>query len=166
METYRVTEEVLSQFGNNISEKTGKAGTTYKELNWLSFVKYLVDKESFEESTIATKIGYQIEHLGYSNITDSTFPKSICYVSNLESNSYGTIFATLYWINNGKSIVIRVDKRFYNAQEKPLEKGDIISISVKKEPCKAKNPNPTGKHDVWIETGEYRTVLKSWSYIV
>lgn len=165
-EVYNVTKEVLSQFGNNISEKTGKAGTTYKELDWLGFVKYLVDRETFEEPTIATKIGYQLEHLGFSNITDSTLPKSICCVSNLESNSYGTIFATLYCVNNSKSVTLRVDKRFYNAQEEPLEKGDTINISVKKEPCKAKNPNPTGKHDIWVETGEYRTVLKSWSYIV
>ena len=129
-------------------------------------MKYLVDRETFEEPTIATKIGYQLEHLGFSNITDSTLPKSICYVSNLESNSYGTIFATLYCVKNGKSATLRVDKRYYNAQEEPLEKGDVINITVKEEPCKAKNPNPTGKHDAWIETGEYRTVLKSWSYIV
>ena len=160
-EDYAIEEEQLAQFGNNISEKTGKAGTTYKELDWLGMVKFLVDKENFIEPTLSERIGYQIECLGFSNITDTSLPKSICYVSDIQINSWGGIFVTLYCIKNGKSATLRADKRFYDRQEEPLEKGDVINIEVKKKERKKKN-----EQGRWEGTGEYYNSLESWSYVI
>ena len=42
----------------------------------------------------------------------------------------------------------------------------MINIEVNKKERKKKNPNPTGKHDMWLPTGEYYTELSSWSFVI
>ena len=165
----QLSKEKLIEKGIDINSLLSFGRQTEKKLmieDEIGLVDTICKNIPHIEDTIYQRIKYQFEVLEFSDITDTSLPKSICYVSNLERNSYGSVFVTLYCIKNGKSATLRADKRFYDRQEEPLEVGNVINIEVNKKERKKKNPNPTGKHDMWLPTGEYYTELSSWSYVI
>ena len=160
----QLSKEKLIEKGIDINSLLSFGRQTEKKLmieDEIGLVDTICKNIPHIEDTIYQRIKYQFEVLEFSDITDPSLPKSICYVSNLERNSYGSIFVTLYCIKNGKSAVLRADKRFYDRQEEPLEVGNVINIEVKKKERKKKN-----EQGRWEGIGEYYTELSSWSYVI
>lgn len=105
------------------------------------------------ETTIFDKIHYQIQLLGYTNLT-TPCDDDIYAIQALESNQWGTPFVTLYQVNSGVTAQYKADKRYYN--DHPLEVGDIIDAAIREKDKKRKSDNG------WETVGS-EEVLVAWS---
>lgn len=105
------------------------------------------------ETTIFDKIHYQIQLLGYTNLTTSC-DDDIYAVQAIELNQWGTPFVTLYQVNSGVTAQYKADKRYYN--DHPIEVGDIIDAAIREKDKKRKSDNG------WETIGS-EEVLVAWS---
>lgn len=107
-----------------------------------------------KETNVLDKMKYEIECVGYTDITDKSFGMETSIVVDMEFNQYGTPFAILYNINKGTTGKIKINKWYY--ENKPINKLDIINIvDIKNEKKK------------WIkDRDEYELILKKYSLVV
>lgn len=106
------------------------------------------------ETNILSKIKYQIECIGYSDITTEDFGSTLSIVTKVELNQYGTPFFNLYNLKTGKDTKIKVAKWFYN--KKLVDDLDFIEIIEVKNDKKR-----------WIkDRDEYELVLHSYRKVL
>lgn len=101
----------------------------------------------------------ELEYVGYISYRNKSYTDRVCVVTEVKENKWGTIFCTLYKLNNGKSITLKVDKRYFT--NKPLEVYDIINVGIIDE--KFKRRKVDGK---WIVTEDKEYILSSYGRIL
>ena len=80
--------------------------------------------------TLKEKIQFQKEYLGYIEYKNVDMPKEYIYIEELDIKY--TPKCKAYCLNTGKSMTVKIDKKFYNKNK--IEEGDLIAIkSIKKE---------------------------------
>lgn len=121
---------------------------------------YEIEKNTANEDfTIVEKMKYELEYLGYINTTMQEIPNDIALVTNIEINSYGTPFITLYRLNNGTTETIKMYKSTY--ADNPLKEFDIIkTISIENKPKKRKID---GK---FVELSEREDILTQFARVI
>ena len=100
-----------------------------------------------------------IEFIGYCSYTDESYDERVCVISDLKTNKWGTPFATLYKLKDGKSMTLKVDKNYF--ANKPLKKFDVIRVAFISENFKRRKIN--GK---WILTDDKEHVLERYSMVL
>lgn len=123
-------------------------------------VLYDIEKNTpNEDFTIVEKMKFELEYLGYINTTIPTISNDIALVTNIEINSYGTPFITLYRISDGTIETIKMYKTTF--AENPLKEFDIIkTISIEN---KAKRRKVDGK---WIELSDRENILTQFARVI
>ena len=100
-----------------------------------------------------------LEFVGYCSYTDESYDERVCVISDLKTNKWGTAFATLYKLKDGKSMTLKVDKNYF--ANKPLKKFDIIRVAFISENFKRRKID--GK---WILTDDKEHVLERYSMVL
>ena len=100
-----------------------------------------------------------LEFVGYCSYTDESYDERVCVISDLKTNKWGTTFATLYKLKDGKSMTLKVDKNYF--ANKPLKKFDVIRVAFISENFKRRKIN--GK---WILTDDKEHVLERYSMVL
>ena len=100
-----------------------------------------------------------LEFVGYCSYTDESYDERVCVISDLKTNKWGTAFATLYKLKDGKSMTLKVDKNYF--ANKPLKKFDVIRVAFISENFKRRKID--GK---WILTDDKEYVLERYSMVL
>ena len=101
----------------------------------------------------------EIEFVGYISYINSNYNTNVAVVTDIKTNKFGTPFATLYWIYDGSSETLKVDKKYHS--EKPLSKFDVILTNNVEE--KHKKRKVEGK---WINIDETEKILCSYGRVI
>ena len=96
------------------------------------------------EIDLKTKIQYQLDILGYINISDKRYSR-FCVVTDLNVNYSPRI--SLYALANGNTIPVKISKQIY--KKHPLKRGDIVKVIDQYRKPKSKKVNGE-----WIQTDE------------
>ena len=156
---YSITDEELRYFA------TKTVYGKYDGINVRQLLKHLFDICQYPECSIAHKIKYEQELLGYINYKNPTFDKRQVVVTKLD-DKYSPKF-TAYCLNNGQSCEMKIHRKKNSVDKKikttwnslPLEEGDIIYMkSCSKEPKRRKTD--TGWEDI---PGVYEWWLNDYS---
>lgn len=148
-----LTEDILKEYTNNETPKTFTQVDTDKLMHFL--VSILEDKDITMKQIFET----EKEYVGYISYTSEAFNERVFVVTEIKENKWGSIFITLYRINNGISTTLKVDKRYFN--QKPLSQYEMINvINIDEKPKKRKID---GK---WINLDEKEFILTSYSKII
>lgn len=134
-------------------------GATLMDFKYEDCLLELWNRLKEEDITINEKIKTQFEILGYSNIISPSVPLDFAIVSEIEKNSYGTPFFTLYRLNNGESETLKVNKKFL--ADKPIDQYDMIKTITIEE--KHKKRKIDGK---WIKLDETEKILGEYAKVV
>lgn len=144
----------LLEMYNMFSDRYKK---TYVEKTKVTRIQEIKDAIFDAPTTIYDKISYQIQLLGYTDIIDPTFDEFIYAVESTETNQWGTVFASLYCISDGKREQFKVDKKYY--KDFPFEIGNVLKCAFRSKEKKRKI------NDEWIATGENEIILSVYSKI-
>lgn len=148
-----LTIEEVRKYSANETEKM------FTQVDTKALANILIDKLDNEDITIKEIFETELEYVGYVSYTDQTFSDRVCVVTEVKENKWGSIFLTLYKINNGNSMTLKADKRYFNS--KPLSQYDLIYVIAINE--KPKKKKVDGK---WINLEEKEYILSSYSKVV
>lgn len=127
----------------------------FSGVDMISVIKLLANNIEYTKSTIIEHIMYEVGYIGYTNLIDKQQDDNIYVISTIETNKYGTPFATLYQCNSGNIETYKVNRKWYNENE--LQVGDIIRASIKDQYKRVKVDNK------WVEDkGQIETILSSY----
>lgn len=146
----KIPAKYLEQYSDKHTEKT-YTGIHNKEL-----LTTLMSIAKIRPCTIYDKIKWQMELLGYCNLTDPNAAGDMFLVSSIEQTSYNT-YITLYRLYDAWQQKYKVNKRFYT--KNPLQSGDIIQVIFEEKPKWKK------VDDEFVRTGETEIVLKAYRKI-
>jgi DNA polymerase III alpha subunit len=144
---------LLRKYSDNETEKT------FTKVNVKELVKEIISNIPDKEILIKEILITEMESLGYISYRNEKYKSNIVAVTNIKINGWGTPFVDLYCINSGKSLNIKVDKKYFN--EKPLSEYEMIAIVDIKE--KPKKRQIDGK---WTVLDEKELILNSYSRII
>ena len=113
-------------------------------LNSLKLIKEISSGFKNLEIDLKTKIQYQLDILGYINISDKRYSR-FCVVTDLNVNYSPRI--SLYALANGNTIPVKVSKQIY--KKHPLKRGDIVKVIDQYRKPKSKKVNGE-----WVQTDE------------
>lgn len=148
-----LTVEEFRRYAETETEKM------FKGVDVISLVMDLISKLEDEELSMKEIFEAELEYVGYVSYTDKSFNDKVCVIIDIEENRWGTIFTTLYNINNGTSTRLKTDKRYFNS--KPLSKYELIYVvDIKEKPKKRKID---GK---WVNTEENEYILSSYGRVI
>ena len=116
----------------------------FTQLDSIGLLTDLIKGIPNEETSLKTKIKYQIENLGYIDIVDKKY-SGYCVVTDINVDYSPKL--KLYALANGNTIPVKIEKKIY--KEKQAVRGDIIQ--VKNQCRKNKMKKIDGK---WIESDE------------
>ena len=118
-------------------------------------LKQISEQYPYEPITKLETMDYEICYNGYTDLIDETIQDNIYIVTELETNQYGTIFCSLYQVNTGDIIKLKVNKYSYN--EHPCDVGDIIKTFIN---IQSKRRQIDGE---WVKIKEQEEILKDYS---
>lgn len=113
-------------------------------LNSLKLIKEISSGFKNLKIDLKTKIQYQLDILGYVNISDKRYSR-FCVVTDLNVNYSPRI--SLYALANGNTIPVKVSKQIY--KKHPLKRGDIVKVIDQYRKPKSKKVNGE-----WVQTDE------------
>lgn len=116
----------------------------FTQLDSAALLTDLIKDIPNEETSLRTKIKYQIENLGYIDIVDKKY-SGYCVVTDINVDYSPKL--KLYALANGNTIPVKIDKKTYATKQ--AIRGDIIH--VKNQYKKNKMKKVDGK---WIETDD------------
>ena len=151
LEVYNLTISEVTDLSEKVTEKQ------FSGVNIQQLINRICKKIKYIPITIIERISYEMGIIGYSNRIDETIDDNIYVVGNIETNKYGTKFATLYHPKDGNYIQKKINKFAYN--EHPCDSGDIIKTVFN---IKSKHKQVNGE---WIKINEQEEILKDYSII-
>lgn len=148
-----LSEEIVRIYAAKETEKMFMQVETHLLLK--KIIQAIPNKSISMESIFAN----HLEFVGYCSYTDESYDERVCVISDLKTNKWGTTFATLYKLKDGKSMTLKVDKNYF--ANKPLKKFDVIRVAFISENFKRRKIN--GK---WILTDDKEHVLERYSMVL
>lgn len=123
-------EKVPQEIYHIIAENSNETEKQFQIQNNSAILEKIWNNLQDIDYTIQEKIQFQKEYLGYIEYKNSEFPKEYVYIEELDAKY--TPKCKAYCLSTGKSMTVKIDKKFYNKNK--IEEGDIIAIkSIKKE---------------------------------
>ena len=118
----------------------------------------IMQQINIKDCTLYQKSYYQLKSLGYTDIHIDNAGRDVYMVMGIEKNKYGTPFAQLYKPKNGKSQLIKLDKKWYSKY--PIEGGEVLR-------CEFEHKNKSRKDEKgnWYKTDEKEWILKRYSIL-
>lgn len=149
-------EENLLPYGELTS-----SGKTLKNIDMYSLFMNLVSQIDEVEYSISEKMANEHDVMGFVDTVDESFDPRVSFVQEIEVNQWKTPFFVLYQVATGKTVKIKVDKKYFE-QSNPIGQYDMIIIGhVNYERPKKRKNKETGK---WEQVG-IETVLEHYNKI-
>lgn len=148
-----LTEDIVKEFAGKETEKM------FTQVDTVSLLNKIIETIPNKSIPIEQIFAAHIEFVGYIDWRDSSYDDKVCVISDVETNKWGTTFLTLYRINTGTSMTMKVDKNYF--ANKPLNKFDIIKVATISE--KFKRRKQDGK---WVITEEKEYILESYARVL
>lgn len=117
---------------------------TFMELDSKLLVQELVKLISKQQTSLKTKIAYQMECLGYVDIVDKKYAG---YCVAIDLNVDYSPKVKLYALANGNTIPVKISKKIFASN--PIKRGDIVKVEHQ-----YKKPKMKKVDGEWIETDE------------
>lgn len=140
----------LKPYAQKITDKTASG------INNRGIILSLLRSTPMPKTTIGEQIKWQIELLGYSNLTDSTRNANDWIITNIEKNSYGSVFLSLYNICYGANRRYKLAKQYVNKSSE-LVVGDVIGCVLAERNKWRKNENGE-----FVKSAEMETYIKCY----
>lgn len=148
--TYSITVKDIEPYAEKITEKR-ISGVDILQVIRLIYKNYL---KEIPKITTLKRISYEMGILGHTDRIDENIDDNIYVVGNIETNKYGTKFATLYSPKYGEYCVKKINKWSYN--EHPCGNGDIIKTVFN---IQSKRRQVDGE---WTKIEEQEEILKDY----
>lgn len=150
---FNLDSEIVRQYAGKETEKM------FTQVNTDSLIEYMIKTIPNVSVPIKDIFEAELEYVGYISYKNDSYTDRVCVVTEVKENKWGTVFVTLYKLNNGNSMTLKVDKKYF--ANKPLEVYDIINVGVIEE--KFKRRKVEGK---WTVTEDKEYILSSYSRII
>lgn len=154
------TQVKKQDFGYSLSNNIIKKETekTIFIYDSCMMIDEIMQQINIKDCTLYQKSYYQLKSLGYTDIYIDNAGRDVYMVMGIEKNKYGTPFAQLYKPKNGKSQLIKLDKKWYSKY--PIEGGEVLR-------CEFEHKNKSRKDEKgnWYKTDEKEWILKRYSIL-
>ena len=154
------TQVKKQDFGYSLSNNIIKKETekTIFIYDSCMMIDEIMKQTDVKDCTLYQKSYYQLKSLGYTDIHIDNAGRDVYMVMSIEKNKYGTPFAQLYKPKNGKSQLIKLDKKWYSKY--PIEGGEVLR-------CEFEHKNKSRKDEKgnWYKTDEKEWILKRYSIL-
>lgn len=154
------TQVKKQDFGYSLSNNIIKKETekTIFIYDSCMMIDEIMQQTDVKDCTLYQKSYYQLKSLGYTDIHIDNAGRDVYMVMGIEKNKYGTPFAQLYKPKNGKSQLIKLDKKWYSKY--PIEGGEVLR-------CEFEHKNKSRKDEKgnWYKTDEKEWILKRYSIL-
>ena len=128
----------------------------FRDIDNKKLISLFIKQATIQPYSIAQQIKWQIELLGYSNLTDSTRDANDWIITNIEKNSYGSVFLSLYNICHGANRRYKLAKQYINKSSE-LVVGDVIRCVLAERNKWRKNENGE-----FVKSAEMETYIKCY----
>lgn len=128
----------------------------FRDIDNKKLISLLIKQTEIKSCNIAQQIKWQIELLGYSNLTDSTRDANDWIITNIEKNSYGSVFLSLYNICYGVNRRYKLAKQYVNKSSE-LSVGDVVRCVLAERNKWRKNENGE-----FVKSAEMETYIKCY----
>lgn len=151
---YDIPEYLIAKYSGKHTEKT------YSQIDSKGLLNELVEVIDYPKTTIADKMRYSYEGLGYIDIVEPKAPDNIYYVENV-SGKYTKKYLTLYKLRTGETIIIKAEITL------ALKGGEIIKINeiTNKFKYRVVGEDPTTHKKLFEKTGEKEDVITSYEIV-
>lgn len=154
------TQVKKQDFGYSLSNNIIKKETekTIFIYDSCMMIDEIMQQINIKDCTLYQKSYYQLKSLGYTDIHINNAGRDVYMVMGIEKNKYGTPFAQLYKPKNGKSQLIKLDKKWYSKYL--IEGGEVLR-------CEFEHKNKSRKDEKgnWYKTDEKEWILKRYSIL-
>lgn len=150
---FNLDSEIVKQYAGKETKKM------FTQVNTDSLIEYMIKTIPNVSIPIKDIFEAELEYVGYISYKNDSYTDRVCVVTEVKENKWGTVFVTLYKLNNGNSMTLKVDKKYF--ANKPLEVYDIINVGVIEE--KFKRRKVEGK---WVVTEDKEYILSSYGRIL
>lgn len=154
------TQVKKQDFGYSLSNNIIKKETekTIFIYDSCMMIDEIMQQINIKDCTLYQKSYYQLKSLGYTDIHIDNAGRDVYMVMGIEKNKYGTPFAQLYKPKNGKSQLIKLDKKWYSKY--PIKGGEVLR-------CEFEHKNKSRKDEKgnWYKTDEKEWILKRYSIL-
>jgi DNA polymerase-3 subunit alpha len=154
------TQVKKQDFGYSLSNNIIKKETekTIFIYDSCMMIDEIMQQINIKDCTLYQKSYYQLKSLGYTDIHIDNAGRDVYMGMGIEKNKYGTPFAQLYKPKNGKSQLIKLDKKWYSKY--PIEGGEVLR-------CEFEHKNKSRKDEKgnWYKTDEKEWILKRYSIL-
>lgn len=140
---------------NIIKKETEKTIFTYDSC---MMIEEIMNQVKVNECSLYQKSYYQLKSLGYTDIHIDNASRDVYIVMSIEKNKYGTPFAQLYKPKNGKSQLIKIDKKWY--EKYLIEGGEVLRCEFEH-----KNKSRKDENGNWYKIDEKEWILKRYSIL-
>lgn len=113
----------------------------FSNVDTYAMLKNLLTIITFPKISVAEKIGWQREHLGYIDVIDKAY-RGLAVITEIDKTYTPRI--KLYALANGSIIEAKIDKKTFNYNK--VTEGEIIRIESQTYKPKCKLDNETGKY--------------------
>lgn len=150
-----LTFNEIRPFANKITEKQ------IREIDILSLMNYCEMKLSNEDLPLKDKFKAMLEYQGFISYKDDSWNEDVYAVLKIKTNSYGTPFVTLYNLNKGEMLEVKVYKK--TLSRNPLDEYDVIYVASIPDRNKKRMDKATGE---WITLSETEKILETYRRVI
>lgn len=141
--------DMLKPYAGNLTEKTAS------QLDNRGIILSILRSMKMPKTTIADKLKWQIELLGYVDGNDPNSDLNDWLVLDVKTTGYGTIYCMLYNLCYGAERTYRANKKFWTNHQ--LSKGDAIRVVLQE-----KNKMKKDENGEWVTLSETYQEMKVW----
>lgn len=128
----------------------------FRDIDNKKLISLFIKQTEIKPCNIAQRIKWQIELLGYSNLIDSARDANDWIITNIEKNSYGSVFLSLYNICYGANRRYKLAKQYINKSSE-LSVGDVVRCVLAERNKWRKNENGE-----FVKSAEIETYIKCY----
>lgn len=148
-----LTEDIIREYASKETEKM------FTKIDTDKLITAIALNISNEDIPIRDIFKAELEYVGHISYIDKSYTDRVCAITEIKENKWGTVFCTLYRLNNGKSMTLKIDKKYF--ANKPLEKYDVINVGTIDE--KFKRRKVDGK---WVIAEDKEYILSSYGRVL
>lgn len=141
--------DMLKPYAGKLTEKTAS------QLDNRGIILSILRSMKMPKTTIADKLKWQIELLGYVDGSDPNSDPNDWIVLDVKTTGYGTVYCTLYNLCYGAERTYRANKKFWTNHQ--LSKGDVIRAVLQE-----KNKMKKDENGEWVTLSETYQEMKVW----
>ena len=141
--------DMLEPYAGKLTEKTAS------QLDNRGIILSILRSMKMPKTTVADKLKWQIELLGYVDGNDPNSDPNDWLVLDVKTTGYGTVYCTLYNLCYGAERTYRANKKFWENHQ--LSKGDVIRAVLQE-----KNKMKKDENGEWVVLSETYQEMKVW----